>query len=402
VGGVLAACLVAACTGGSAPAGDPGGTRAATVTGATGDATDDPTGDSTGDPTRDPTGGPPADPSGSSAAGDAYALSGRPGAAEDLATGLAVPWDVARIAGDLLVTERDSGRVLRVEDSGGPTPVTVDGRDTVPGVVADGEGGLLGLAELPDGDVAVYTSTATDNRVLRFAYDPAGPSLTGGRVLLDGIPRARVHNGGRLAVGPDGFLYVTTGDARDVDEAQDPASLAGKILRVTPDGLPAPGNPFPGSPVWSYGHRNVQGLGWLADGTMVASEFGQDTWDEVNVIEPGANYGWPVVEGPGGTDRGFVDPVVAWPPAEASPSGLAVTGDAVYVAALRGQRLWRIPAGDGGLGEPEALLAGEFGRLRDVEADPASGSLLVLTNNTARGEPRDGDDRLLRVRLGAG
>ncbi len=353
-----------------------------------------------GDPDGVPS-GPATSRAGDSrdAATDPYSLTGAPRAAEDLATGLAVPWDVTRVAGDVLVTERDSGRVLRVEPGGDLTPVSVEGGDAVPGVVADGEGGLLGLVELPDGRVAAYASTDSDNRVVSYAYEPAGPALTGGRVILEGIPRAPVHNGGRLAVGPDGFLYVSTGDAREVEEAQDPGSLAGKILRVTTGGRPAPGNPFADSPVWSYGHRNVQGLGWLADGTMVASEFGQDTWDEVNVIEPGGNYGWPVVEGPGGQDRGFVDPVVAWSPSEASPSGLAVTGDAVYVAALRGQRLWRIPVSGGELGRPTALLVEEFGRLRDVEADPETGALLVLTNNTARGEPREGDDRLLRVPL---
>ncbi|WP_425471166.1 PQQ-dependent sugar dehydrogenase [Xylanimonas allomyrinae] len=243
--------------------------------------------------------------------------------------------------------------------------------------------------------------------------------------MLGGIAKAANHDGGRLAFGPDGYLYVTTGDAGDRPSAQDRASLNGKILRVTRDGTPAPGNPFDGSPVWSLGHRNVQGLGWDSSGRMFASEFGQDTWDELNEIVRGGNYGWPEVEGagqgtpdavPGGGPvvvDGFVQPLVVWPTSDASPSGLAVTDEAVYLAALRGQRLWRVPwappsasvaATAGGprtLGEPQALLTGE-GRLRAVVAD-RDGSLWVLTNNTdGRGTPGPDDDRLLHVRVAGG
>jgi glucose/arabinose dehydrogenase len=326
---------------------------------------------------------------------------GVPGAVTDLATGLDVPWAIAQVVDGLLVTERDTARVLHVADSGEVQVVQVEGSERVPGAAPEGEGGLLGITALPGGDVAVYVSTEADNRVVRYRYtgDRTGRRLDEPRVLLDAIPRAEIHNGGRLAVGPDGHLYVTTGDARDRPAAQDPDSLAGKILRITVDGEPAPGNPIPGSPVWTYGHRNVQGIGWLPDGTMVASEFGQDTWDEVNVITAGRNYGWPEVEGPGGEDRGFVDPVVAWPPSEASPSGLAVTADAVYVAALRGQRLWRIPIDGMSFGEPEAYLVGEFGRLREVVSAGDGSGLLLLTDNTARGGGREGDDRLFRVAL---
>ena len=198
------------------------------------------------------------------------------------------------------------------------------------------------------------------------------------------------------------MLYVTTGDAGDTDLSQDLASVGGKILRLTPEGDPAPGNPVEGSPVWSSGHRNVQGVGWDAQGRMFASEFGQNTFDEVNLIEPGANYGWPVVEGAGG-DPDYVDPLVTWGTDEASPSGLAVTADAVYVAALRGERLWRLPLIDGPavLGAPQAYATGELGRLRDVLVDLTADepSLLVLTNNVGRA-PRDGDDRVVRFPLG--
>jgi glucose/arabinose dehydrogenase len=203
---------------------------------------------------------------------------------------------------------------------------------TVPGVRASGEGGLLGLAVSPDyahdGLVYAYFSAASDNRVARFTL--------GGEpeVIFSGIAKASIHNGGRLAFGPDGFLYVTTGDASSSGRAQDPSSPNGKILRMQADGSPAPGNPDPGSVVWSLGHRNVQGLAWDGSGRAFATEFGQNTWDEVNLITPGGNYGWPVVEGRGGDGR-FVDPLVVWPTDQSSPSGASISGDTLYVAALR-------------------------------------------------------------------
>ena len=219
--------------------------------------------------------------------------------------------------------------------------------------------------------------------------------------VLTGIPKAGNHNGGRIAWGPDGFLYVATGDAADTGRSQDRSNLAGKILRITADGKAAPGNPFDGSPVWSLGHRNVQGLAWGRDGTMFASEFGQNTWDELNVIVPGRNYGWPDVEGieDGGGD--FTAPIAQWATSDSSPSGITVGADgAVYMAALRGESLWKIPvAGNRRQGEPVRLFEGRFGRIRDVVAAP-DGALWMLTNNTSRGDPRDDDDRLVRVPIG--
>ena len=190
--------------------------------------------------------------------------------------------------------------------------------------VPEGEAGLLGVAVSPtfdtDRTLFLYTTTGSDNRVLRAELD--GTRLGEPTVVLDGIPRGFIHDGGRIAFGPDGYLYVSTGETGDPELAQDPDSLAGKILRITPDGAPAPGNPDPDSPVWSLGHRNVQGLAWDDDGRLWASEFGDSTWDELNLIEKGGNYGWPEVEGTGGAP-GFIDPQVVWPVDEASPSGLA-------------------------------------------------------------------------------
>jgi len=321
------------------------------------------------------------------------------GAPVDVVTGLSAPWSVVPLPdGSALVSERDRARILELTADGDVREV-----GAVPGAAPLGEGGVLGLAIDPAGfadDPAVYVAVTTsgDNRILRLALDGPAGSRTLGAVeeVLTGIPASRTHNGGRLAFGPDGMLYATTGDAGDPSRAQDPASLAGKILRLTPDGEVPADNPTPGSYVYSLGHRNPQGLAWDQGGRLWAAEFGQNTWDELNRIDPGANYGWPIVEGVGGDTR-FVDPVQQWPTSEASPSGLAIVGDTLFLASLRGQRLWQVDLDDPGRSTP--LLVGELGRLRDAVAAP-DGSLWLLTNNTdGRGEPRAGDDRLVSVSL---
>ncbi|MGL4256666.1 MAG: PQQ-dependent sugar dehydrogenase [Microbacterium sp.] len=326
----------------------------------------------------------------------AWRLDGDPQA---LATGLAAPWSVVPLdGGGALVSQRDDGAIVEL---------TPDGRlrevGTVPGVVSGGESGLHGLALLADDDTTwlyAYHGAADDNRVVRMPLLGAPGDLSLGEtdVVLEGIPRASTHDGGRIAFGPDGRLYVATGDAQNPEAPQDPDSLGGKILRLEPDGASADGNPW-GTAVWSMGHRNVQGLAWTQDGTMWASEFGQNTWDELNRIEPGGNYGWPLVEGEAGRD-GLIDPVVSWATSDASPSGIAAVGDTVFVAGLRGERLWLVDTADGELsGQPTAALAGEQGRLRDAVLAP-DGTLWVLTGNTdGRGSPRAGDDLLLRLRL---
>ncbi len=318
-------------------------------------------------------------------------------ATRTIATGLPLPWGLAFLPdGTALVTLRDQAEVLHISEGAGPVSV---GR--VSEVVPGGEGGLLGIAVSPtfatDRAVFAYLTSADDNRVMRMTFD--GVSLKPGVVIVKDIPKAGNHNGGRLAFGPDGFLYISTGDAGQRDAAQDKGSLGGKILRVTTEGSPAPGNPFPGSPIWSLGHRNVQGLAWDNAGTMYASEFGQNTWDELNRIEPGRNYGWPEVEGIG-RRSGFVDPIRQWPTADASPSGITVGADgAIYMAALRGESLWRIPLdGAGNAGVPERLLQGRYGRLRTVAPAP-DGRLWLVTSNTFRGTLQPGDDRILALRL---
>lgn len=316
--------------------------------------------------------------------------------AETVVAELHTPWDVDFLPdGTALVSLRDDGQVLHL--AGGETaPLDAGGKEgSVPGVVHQVEDGLLGLAVGPDDGIYLYLTTESDNRVVRYRFQDG--QLVDPQVILEGIPTHENHVGGRLAFGPDGYLYVTTGDTRDLDLPQDPTSLAGKILRVTTDGEPAPGNPFDNE-VWSLGHRNVQGLGWTSDGRMYASEFGSSDFDELNLIEPGENYGWPEIEGWAG-EADFVDPLVTWTTDEASPSGIAVTDAGVWMTALRGERLWFVPLGpEGEVGEPVEHQLG-LGRLRAVTQAP-DGSLWVVTSNTdGRGDPDDLDDRIVRLEI---
>ncbi len=312
--------------------------------------------------------------------------------------GLEAPWDLVFTPdGEALITERDSGRLLSVDSSG-----NVEELQRLP-AGGTGEGGLLGIALSPDyendGYIYAYYTTDNDNRLTRFRLgeDP--------EPLLTGIPVQSYHNGGRIAFGPDGYLYLGTGDGGDISTSQDLNSLGGKILRITPEGRVPADNPFPGSPVYSYGHRNVQGLAWDASGRLYATEFGQTSYDEVNIIEPGQNYGWPEVEGEGGEPR-YTDPISTWSTSEASPSGAEILlngaipqweGD-FFMAALRGQRLWRLDLDENGaIVNREALLSGQAGRLRHVAQAP-DGSLWILTSNRdGRGNPTADDDRILRL-----
>ena len=334
----------------------------------------------------------PAAPSFSAAPAPSSAPSGGPdlGAEpETVATGIDVPWGLAFLPdGSALVAQRDRTTIMQVTPGSPPREAY-----RVPDVEARGEGGLLGLALGADHSrtrwVYAYTTAADDNRVVRFKLGSDDKP----EVIFSGLAKAGNHNGGRIAFGPDGMLYVGTGDAAEPPLSQDQDSHNGKILRLTPEGKPAPGNPVEGSPIWSSGHRNVQGLAWTADGTMYATEFGQNRLDEVNRIEKGKNYGWPEVEGDEDGPARFTKPLVTWPTSEASPSGAAIIGDTLYVAALRGQRLWSVPLTGG---EPRAYFTGKYGRLRTVAVAP-DGALWLTTSNTDRDENvRDGDDRILR------
>ena len=316
---------------------------------------------------------------------------------EVIASGLEAPWSVVFVGDTPLVSERDSGRLLEISSDGDAREVA-----RLDEVAATGEAGLHGLA-VRDDELYAFYAAGDENRIERFDLLGEAGSLSLGEpeTVLDGLPTGSFHNGGRLAFGPDGMLYATLGDTGDRDSAQDRQALSGKILRMSPDGEVPEDNPFDDSLVFTMGHRNPQGIAWDEEGTMYASEFGQDTWDELNVIEAGGNYGWPEVEGiatEGGAGEGgsddFTDPVQQWPPSEASPSGMAVTDQSILIAGLRGQRLHEVAFDD--LSTSTQLWAGEHGRLRDVAQAP-DGSLVVATNNTdGRGEPGPDDDRLLR------
>ena len=323
-----------------------------------------------------------------------------------LASGLSAPWSIVRLGAtdSTLISERDSGTVVERLPSGRLRNVGV-----VPGVVHAGEGGLLGLAILPQATsgstrwLYAYLTTAMDNRIVRMPLIGASGSYRLGDAspILTGLAKEGNHDGCRIAFGPDGRLYATVGDAGRPSLAQDPDSLNGKILRMTPTGAVPGDNPSAGSLVYSLGHRNPQGIAWDESGQLWAAEFGQNTWDEFNRIEPGSNYGWPVVEGIGAQD-GFVDPAYQWPTSDASPSGLAFVGGTFFLAALRGERLWAISPGSASTGTSTTALSflnGSLGRLRDAVPGP-DGSLWLLTNNTdGRGSPTTGDDKLVEVRL---
>jgi glucose/arabinose dehydrogenase len=317
----------------------------------------------------------------------------RPRVVGTVATGLAAPWGVTFLPdGSALVGERDSTRVVAVED-GKVRPV-----GQVDGVSPRGEAGLLGLSASPsyerDGLVYAYLSTAEDNRVVTLTYD--GQRLGPPEPVLTGIPNGFIHDGGRLLFAPDGNLFVSTGETGDERLAQDRDSLGGKVLRITPDGRAAPGNPVPGSPVWTLGHRNVQGLAFDGNGRLWATEFGQNTWDELNRIDQGSNYGWPLVEGRG-DQEGYRDPFVQWRTSEASPSGLAYLDGSLWAGALRGGRLWQVPVTADGTGRPRDWFVGDYGRLRTVVAAPDGNLWVTTSNRDGRGTPGPDDDRILVV-----
>jgi glucose/arabinose dehydrogenase len=324
------------------------------------------------------------------------------------AGGLEIPWSLLFLPdGRALVSERP-GRIRLIRDGKVLPYALVD-------VAHTGEGGLMGLALHPDYPEKPYVYAmhtygkdgALYNRVIRLKDE--GEKGVFDRVILDGIPGGRFHDGGRIAFGPDGMLYITTGETFRGELAQDLGSLGGKILRVTPEGEVPPDNPFEGSPIYSLGHRNPQGLAWRG-GTLFSSEHGpsgeagQFANDEINIIRKGANYGWPEVIGAPGI-KPYADPIVVWKKTT-PPSGMTfyegallkrLRGD-LLVATLRSECLVRIRLDEHNkVTAIERWFTGKYGRLRDVAVGP-EGAVYFLTNNRdGRGIPREGDDRIYRM-----
>ncbi len=376
------------------------------------------------------------------------------GKAQTLVTGLRAPWELLFLPdGQALVDERDSGSILLISEDLKVSKIGFT--NAAPPCEKFCEGGTLGMAIAADRadkklSLFVFQTTISDNRILKYDLntDAAGSwSLASKRVLIQGIERSgksTTHNGGRLAIGPDGKLWVSLGDSgMRGATSQNWNARAGSVLRMNLDGTVPEGNPKKNSFVWAKGLRDTQGMAWDNFGNMWTTEFGQDTWDELNLIEKGKNYGWPIAEGffkfvesppepgnPGSNAQGTADnpepkpitpsmpsnvemlndsrytpPVLTWHPSEAACSGIIFVKGSLISACLRGGKLWVIPViGDKQLGEPKEFFKGRFGRLRAATLAPDGSVWLMTSNKDGRGGWSSGggnsqDDRIIRVSL---
>jgi glucose/arabinose dehydrogenase len=325
-----------------------------------------------------------------------------------IADNLYVPWAIdISDEGKLYFTERSGA--IRVIENGKlrPQPLITFLRP----FVSKGEGGLMGIALDPNYSQNHYVyvmhsyvdGNQVYNRVIRLVEQNNKASVD--RILLDKIPGGQIHNGGRLKIGPDKKLYLTTGDAGNSALAQDLTSTAGKILRIELDGRIPKDNPIINSPVYSLGHRNPQGLGWNSNNTLYASEHGQRAHDEINIIQPGANYGWPLVQGNEDTGEVKVQkPLIHSGEATWAPAGIAFVNQGPWqgkllVAALRGEQLLAISLNENGTAVRtiESWLQNEYGRLREV-VEAKDGSIYITTSNRdGRGNPDITDDKIIRL-----
>lgn len=342
---------------------------------------------------------------------------------EIVAENLSVPWGIDFLpSGNLLITERTGGLLELTPDGERMITNTIDSSEP------EGEGGLLGVALHPEFSennwLYVYETTelsgGLENRVLRYRYENG--DLNNQTIVVDGIDGAAYHDGGRIDFSPDGYLFITTGDASQPESAQSTSSYQGKILRVMDDGSVPEDNPF-GNAVYSYGHRNPQGLSWDGSGRLLSTEHGRSGassgLDEVNLIQVGGNYGWPYLEGNETCEQtDLYSPVWptdsscnATPPLRHSgpditwaPASAAVADESLFFGGLRGQALYEAPIEDSGmelrLGEVQTHFKNRFGRLRSITVDPSEEFLYMTTSNTdGRGNPTPEDDRLIRVPL---
>ncbi len=318
-----------------------------------------------------------------------------------VARDLNIPWELVFLPNnDMLFTERLGNLKMISNDR-------VSTVSKIPDVKVYGEGGLLGLALSPNFPANHYIflyytfsgkNNQTLNRVVRYKFE--NNSLSDQKILVDNIPGEIYHNGGRIKFGPDNFLYVTTGDSREPSLAQNKNSLAGKILRVDEDGKAAPDNPFKNL-VYSYGHRNPQGLGWDKDGRLWSTEHGPSgelglcCRDEVNIIIKGKNYGWPEVTGDQ-KKSGLEAPFIQSGNDTWAPAGVTFLDDNFFFGGLKGEALYKLQT-NGGVAQISPLLKNEVGRIRDVVLGPDGFFYILTSNRDGRGTIRTGDDQILKV-----
>ncbi|MBI4097595.1 MAG: PQQ-dependent sugar dehydrogenase [Candidatus Levybacteria bacterium] len=313
----------------------------------------------------------------------------------EVANNLDVPWEMVFLPNqDILLTERTGS--LKLISKGQTSTIA-----KIPDVKVYGEGGLMGLALHPNftSNNLIYLyytysgqNNQTLNRVVRYKFE--NNTLSQQKIIVDKIPGAIYHNGGRLKFGPDGFLYITTGDSGNPSLAQNKNSLAGKILRTTDEGKVVPGNPFDNL-VYSYGHRNPQGLAWDEDGRLFETEHGQSATDEVNIIIKGRNYGWPTITG-AQTRSGMQSPLIQSGAETWAPAGATFVNGTLFFGGLRGQALYELKT-NGNVAQISQHFLKEFGRIRDVVLGPDNFLYISTSNRDGRGDTRTKDDKILKI-----
>ncbi|BFD25062.1 MAG: PQQ-dependent sugar dehydrogenase [Candidatus Parcubacteria bacterium] len=315
---------------------------------------------------------------------------------------LSIPWEIVFLPDEAILVSERTGDLIKYQDGRSE-------KISIANVAAVGEGGLLGMVLHPDFNnnnyiylyFTVSENNKLSNKIVRYYLSLAPFALTDPQEIIKDVPGSNNHNGGRIAFGPDEKLYVTTGDAGNANAAQNRDSLAGKILRLNDNGSIPADNPF-GSAVWSYGHRNAQGLTWDDAGRLWATEHGRSGalsgLDELNLIEPGKNYGWPLIQGDDQQTEMIAPRLHSGAKTTWAPASLAYYDNYLYFAGLRGEALYAVPVNENGdLGDLETFFMGDYGRLRIVKVGPDNSFYLGTSNQDGRGRVRAGDDKIIKM-----